>query len=260
MIDPLKQCGRCGAVYDTGLVHTCFKEDITLFKQKKMEKTKDKLEEIGKKIDDSIYSAKEKSKRATKSIAGTIAKKSAAGLIKATEVIGRSVGNQVKAYSTQIKKDIGIKDEMTPGQKAGVVIEKLVDFVGKGVNKVAEKIEEGQAKKFATIRELKVEGYDCLIGQDAKGAIPVGRAVKCKEYVKKLQSDKKVLPYQLKDVRKEILDDVIKSASTNVYELLNYLTNRKSAETRAEIDYLKKEIDVVKQKLREEKDDTKNES
>ena len=217
-----------------------------------MEKTKDKLEEVGKKIDDSIYSVKEKSKRAAKLIAGTIVKKSAIGLIKATEAIGKGVGNQVKAYSTKIKSDIGIKDEMTPGQKAGVIVEKFVDFVGKGVSKVAEKIEEGQAKRFATAQELKVEGYGCLIGENIKGAIPVGRAINCKEYVKKLQSDKKALPYQLKDVRKEILDDVIKGASTNVHELLNYLTNIKSAGTRAEIDYLNKEINIVKQKLKED--------
>lgn len=264
--DPLKQCDRCDRVYDAGLVHTCTKEDIVLFKQKKMEiPIKDKLRGVGKIIDDSFAkvtgSIKEKSKEATKSMAKAAAKKTAQGAAKIVETIGTNVENKMKEYSEKIKSDIGIKREMTPGQKAGVVtgfvVQKTVDTIAKGINKLAEKMDERQAKRFATPQELRMEGHDILIGEGLDKAITIDRAERCKLFIKKLK-DKKVLPYQLKDIRTELINDAIRGANTSFQGLLNYLKTKKGLETEsiAEVNFIKKQIDVVKKKKMEEENGT----
>ena len=168
--------------------------------------------------------------------------------------VGKTIEQKMKDYSEKVKKDIGIKKEMTPGQKAGVVVEKFVDTIAKGMGKIAEKLDENRAKRFATPQELRVEGFDLLMGEGLDKAITIQRAVRCKEFVTNLKRDKKVLPYQLKDVREEILKDIIGGACTNFNSLLNYLKNVKTVETRAEIDYLKKEIQIIRQKIMEEEE------
>lgn len=219
---------------------------------------KDTLRGVGKKIDESISvvasNVKEKTKEATKSMAKAAVKKTAKGATKVAMSVGKTIEQKMKDYSERVKNDIGIKKEMTPGQKAGVVVEKVVDTIAKGIGKLAEKIDEKQAKRFATPQELRVEGFDVLIGEGLDKAISIQRAVKSKEFAISLRSNKKKLPYQLKDMREEILKDILRGACINFISLLNYLKNIKTAETRAEIDYLKKEIQIIKQKIIEEEE------
>lgn len=225
-----------------------------------MEKMKEKLGDVGKKIDDSLSNltnnVKEKTKEATKSMAKAAVRGTAKGATKVAMSVGKGIENKVKQYSEKVKRDIGIKKEMTPGQKAGVVVEKFVDTVAKGLGKLAERMEENQAKRFASPHELKVEGFDVLIGEGLDSAVSLERAERCKSFIATLKSDRKVLPYQLKDMRDEILKDIIRGACSNFHSLLSYLKNRKTAETRAEIDYLKREIQIIKEKMVEEEDGT----
>ena len=225
-----------------------------------MEKIKERLGDMGKKIDDSLSeftnNVKEKTKDATKSMAKAAVKGTAKGATKIAMSVGKGIENKVKLYSEKVKRDIGIKKEMTPGQKAGVVVEKFIDTVAKGLGKFAERMEESQAKRFASPHELKIEGFDVLIGEGLDSAVSLERAGRCKSFVEPLKSDRKRLPYQLKDMRDEILKDVIRGACSNFHSLLNYLKNRKTVETRAEIDYLKREIQIIKEKMLEEEDGT----
>ena len=232
-----------------------------------MQNMKEELGGIGKKMDDSISeiakNIKEKTKETTKKVAKAVVKKTAQGTAKVVSKVAISVGKtieqKVKNYSDKVKRGIGIKKEMTPGQKTGAVIEKVVDGIVKGINILAQKLEDKQAKRFASPQELKIEGYELLIGEGIDKAVSIDRATRCKEFVNKLK-DKKVLPYQLKDIRTEIINDAIRGACSNFYSLLNYLKNKGGIETKAEIDFLKKEIKIVKQKIMEEEDGTGNKS
>ena len=224
---------------------------------------KEELGGIGKKMDDSISeiakNIKEKTKEATKKVAKVIVKKTAQGTAKAASKMAFSVEKTIeqkgKDYLEKVKRDIGIKKEMTPGQKTGAVVGKMVDNVVKGINILAKKLEDRQAKRFASPQELKIEGYGSLIGEGIDKAVSIDRATRCKEFINKLK-DKKILPYQLKDIRTEIINDAIRGACSNFYSLLNYLKNKGGIETKAEIDFLKKEIKIVKQKIMEEEDGT----
>lgn len=228
-----------------------------------MQNMKEGLGGIGKKIDDSISeiakNVKVRTKEATKKVAKAVVKKTARSTAKvATKVamsVGKTIEQKMKYYSEKVKKDIGIKNEMTPGQKTGVVVGRVVDGIVKGINVLAQKLEDKQAKRFASPQELKIEGYELLIGEGIDRAVSVDRAARCKEFVKKLK-DKSVLPYQLKDIRTEIINDTISGACSNFFSLLNYLKNKGGIETKAEIDFLKREIKIVKQKIMEDENET----
>lgn len=222
-----------------------------------MEKIKDKLGNVGKRIDESLSDltdvVKEKTKEATKSMAKAAAKKTARGAVNVATSVGKGIENRVKQYSEKIRKDIGIKKEMTPGQKAGIVVERAVDMLASGLKRISERMEESQAKRFATSQELKIEGYNILIGEGLDKAISVDRVARCKMFIEKIK-DKSVLPYQLKDIRAELINDSIRGACTNFVGLLNYLKNKHGLETQAEIEFLKKQISIVKQKMMEEEE------
>lgn len=223
-----------------------------------MVKMQKKLEGLGKKIDDSLTGVKEKSKEAGKAVAKAAVRKSVQGAASVAMSVGKGVEAQVRNYSKKAKAEMGIREGMTAGEKTGAVVGKVVDFIGVGIGKIADKLEEKQSKRFANPTELKVEGYDVLIGENLNSAIGVNRAARCKEFVKQMQADKKTLPYQLKDMRKAILSDIIISASTDFEELLYHLKNREDLLTKAEINYLTKEIKIIEQKIKGEGIGTKN--
>lgn len=208
-------------------------------------KMKDYMKNLGKEIDKAMVGAKEKGKEAAKSAAKAAAKKAATGAVNTTKAIGNGIQSQIKSGAESIKEKLEIKDEMTAGEKVGKVVEKTVNGIGTVLGKLSDKIKEHEAKKFASPAELRVQGYDILIGEDI-GAVTTGRATACRAFFQILQKDKKHLPYKLKDYRKQILEEVIRSASVTTDELLQYLLNKDIPEALAAIKFLEKEIEIVK--------------
>lgn len=228
-----------------------------------MNNMKNKFGDVGKKIDESISdvaaSVKEKTKEITKSIAKKAVRKTGEGATKVAISIGKGIEGKAQEYTKKVKDSMGLKEGMTPGQKAGVVVERTVDMLVRGLDLISKKLEEKQAVKFASPNELKIKGFDALIGEGIKKAITIERASKCRIFVETLQSNRKLLPHQLKDMREEILNDTIKGGCTSLKSLLNYLMVKEGVKTKAEIDYLNREIKIIEQKIKEEENGTGNE-
>ena len=206
-------------------------------------KMKDKLGKIGKNLDESIQNKT--------SIGVEIAKKTAKNVaIGAASVVtnvGKTIEEKAKKGKQDIKDGLEIKDDMTTGQKAGKVMEKFVDFVDKKIQDVTQKMSESQADKFATIEDMKTKiNPDILIGQE-KGAVTKERVNGCKDFLARIVKNKVALPYKLKDLRKTIINDIIISASTNWNELLKFLLDKEVPESTAAINFLEKEIKIVKE-------------
>lgn len=204
---------------------------------------KDKLGKIGKGIDKSI---KEK-----ENLGVRIAKETTKKVLDSTATmatnIGKNIEEKIRGGTKKLKEGLKIKNDMTVGQKTGKVVEKIVDLIGEGVETVAKKISESQAEKFATVEDLKTKiDPTLLIGQE-RGAITKDRAEACKLFLSQVVQDKESLPYKLKDMRKTIIKDVIISASANWDELLEFLLDKDVPESRAAIDFLEKEIKIVKE-------------
>lgn len=164
-----------------------------------------------------------------------------------------SIEEQIKKRGDKIKTKLEIKDDMSIGQKMGKVMgkitEKSVDILAVGIKKgmktIEKKMDETQSAKFASPAQLKMDNFEELIGENKNGGITAEKAETCKYFVKMLK--RKLSPR--KETTKEIVKDAIKSASVNPDELLNYLKNEKTVNTKAEVEYINKEIRVLVEKF-----------
>ncbi len=208
---------------------------------KKEKSMKKKLGKVGKDLDDSIKKTTNKATSVASKAAKYAGRKVAEGAKDTLEMAGAVIGDKIEQGSNKIKEKLDIESGMSAGEKAGKVVEKIVDLLALGAKKIGEKIDEKQSSKFASPVQLKVNGFDELIGEARENAVGAERAEQCREFIKEIK--KKFV--SKKEIRNELVRDVIQSASINSDDLYDYLKCGKTATTKAGVDYINREIDEL---------------